>query len=66
MLKLFQNSTNGTFVNGKRILKLQPCLLNDNDEIQLARFDPKKNRTQFDDKCNFKNIIKPISIDTIF
>ncbi|RUS23159.1 kinase-like domain-containing protein [Endogone sp. FLAS-F59071] len=43
-------SSNGTYVNGKRIGRNTRRLLSPGDEIQLAIYDPRKDKEPFDDK----------------
>ncbi|KAI9324423.1 kinase-like domain-containing protein [Zopfochytrium polystomum] len=43
-------STNGTYVNGEKIQKNKRHRLFDGDEIQLARYDPKKSSNSFHDQ----------------
>ncbi|KAI8326519.1 kinase-like protein, partial [Martensiomyces pterosporus] len=47
---LEDTSTNGTFVNGKRVEKNASVELHDGDEIQLVRYQPSKGMSYFSDR----------------
>ncbi|KAJ2400624.1 serine/threonine protein kinase [Coemansia sp. RSA 2559] len=47
---LEDTSTNGTYVNGKRVGKSNSIELHDGDEIQFVRFQPEKGMAYFNDR----------------